>query len=491
MLTQRLRQLSTAYPNRFALEERGACLSYKQMWEAVDDITDLFVSLGIGPEQVVAVCARNSIAVALTFLAIWNIGGVVYPLRVKHAMGLRQILDGGCSPDAILLEGKLETESILGKRYSDGGLLPRLGLRMWRSVEKGRSIGEIAVSPKTVLWLPTSGSSAAPKIICLGLEGTFANIRANSESLGLNQNDKTLMWLPLSYGYGLVAQFLSHLYAGATIVFPPHANSAHFLAGLVRERKITTCFTVPALLRMLLFLASEESEVKSMLASLRLVTVGGDFLDWPSLDRAWTLIHPADLAITYGLSEAGPRVSTHYVRDRPTSSGCVGRPIDGVMVKIFDDKGIQLSPGSKGEIAVFGASVMQGYAGSENGRCFIPEEMVMTGDLGCYSATGDLYVLGRKSEVIEIDGCQVHLNQLKEELYAHSSVLHIDATLAHGCRPMIQLEVLTKPGEKVQLEELLSRCRAKWPALAEHIELTVTTGHGLRSANTNKWQCTK
>jgi long-chain acyl-CoA synthetase len=121
---------------------------------------------------------------------------------------------------------------------------------------------------------------------------------------------------------------------------------------------------------------------------LRLIVSGGAPLD----RRIGKILHVLGFAIVegYGLTETSPVVCCGDLgRHR---LGTVGRPLDGVEVRIAPD----------GEILVRGPNVMKGYLGKpdETARALDAEGWFHTGDLGEFDEQGNLVVTGRSKEII-------------------------------------------------------------------------------------------
>src|SRR5262249_32412884 len=115
--------------------------------------------------------------------------------------------------------------------------------------------------------------------------------------------------------------------------------------------------------------------------------VGAAPLD-PALETFWSSL--AFVVVQgYGLTETAPIVSLNHPFS--TKKGSVGKVIAGVEVKIAPD----------GEILVRGENVTRGYFGAqeETTRAF-EDGWFHTGDIGEVGADGQLYIRGRKKEMI-------------------------------------------------------------------------------------------
>ncbi len=122
----------------------------------------------------------------------------------------------------------------------------------------------------------------------------------------------------------------------------------------------------------------------------------------------------------YGLTEAAPVISANVPAEHKLGSS--GKIVQGLQVKICDDKGNELPVGQKGEIVVKGENVMAGYWKNEEAtKESIREGWLFTGDMGYLDKDDYLYVLGRfKSLLIASDG-EKYSPEGIEEAYVEKS----------------------------------------------------------------------
>ncbi len=101
----------------------------------------------------------------------------------------------------------------------------------------------------------------------------------------------------------------------------------------------------------------------------------------------------------YGLTETAPVLTVSDINNKGLKFGCVGKPIDGVEIKIAED----------GEILCKGPNVMQGYYKDEKKTAeVIQNGYFHTGDIGEIDADGFLKITDRKKTVIQNFGRKIY-----------------------------------------------------------------------------------
>lgn len=181
----------------------------------------------------------------------------------------------------------------------------------------------------------------------------------------LNSVSKLYEHGPDSVTYSTLPAFgLIDLLLGATVLLKPSSSVTHV-------------FTSPAFLDKIPFLS---------MPNLKHVVCGGAP---PRPEQIPNLPRGARFHVTYGATEALPIASTEFYQ-----FGCLGKPVSGIEVKIIDQ-----------EICVSGCSVSQSYylnqEANQQYKFFLDNQFWhKTGDLGYFDASGQLWSLGRKSEVV-------------------------------------------------------------------------------------------
>lgn len=176
----------------------------------------------------------------------------------------------------------------------------RAGTLQWE-VARDLAAHEAAPISDGDIWLSSSGTSGTPKYVRLSSDRVMANALASSVSLLLGPDDVTVVTLPLHHGFSFVAQVLGTLVAGGRVAlhgWPPREELTRDLGP-----QGSTWFATPSMVRLLSARRDMEHE---WMRKLRLTVVGGGMFD--GFHALWLRGRApgASLAVTYGLSEAGP-----------------------------------------------------------------------------------------------------------------------------------------------------------------------------------------
>jgi long-chain acyl-CoA synthetase len=258
--------------------------------------------------------------------------------------------------------------------------------------------------------------------VALSHRNLLANLRALAAARQPVTDEAVLSTLPPSHAYELVAGQLAPLAAGARVVYAGVPLPNRVLDAMRRER-ITRVVLVPALFEALVRdvidgLASKgvvDPECRVLSAgelaahvrgltpedlvrlrgairdrvgdALHAIVIGG-----AATNPSWAEVMTAlgiHLDAGYGLTEAGPVVAMGRSGECPP--GSVGRPLQGVRVRISED----------GEVLVHSESIMKGYAGDRAGtEACLDDGWLRTGDRGFLDAGGFLFITGRIKEAM-------------------------------------------------------------------------------------------
>jgi len=263
--------------------------------------------------------------------------------------------------------------------------------------------------PGTALLVHTSGSTGAGKLVPVTTAALEYAASLVATTLDLSARDRCLNVMPLHHTHGLVGAVLSSLSAGASVVCLPGYADDTFVAASGRLRP-TWYTAVPAI----------HARVAALAAAGRLAGTGLRFARSASAPMTGRLLgrlrHALGVPVlqAYALTEAPGQICAHRPGDTD-HSGSVGRAY-GCEVAVLDSSG-RSTVDAVGEVAVRGPHVTPGYLRSVHGELVPhPGGWLRTGDLGRLTAGGELFLVGRRDDVINRAGEKVVPEEVEDVL---------------------------------------------------------------------------
>jgi long-chain acyl-CoA synthetase len=250
--------------------------------------------------------------------------------------------------------------------------------------------------------LMTSGTSGIASGCVFDFEANLLNGRRHAASIGQRADDTVLVSLPLFFSFAWVGQALSSLQCGNRLIISgPPFNQAGYRKTL-DDYGVTVSSLTPVAIRSLL-----HSD-PGVLAGLRVLSVGGDSLEATLAARLVELRKGKEVYLTYGLTQAGPRVSTLAAHAEPESRlSSAGLPMEGTSVFL---RPLEDGSGRK-QLFVTSQTVMKRSIGRVEGRpdSLVGPQTVATGDSFDQDEDGYLYFRGRLSDFISRKGEKISL----------------------------------------------------------------------------------
>jgi long-chain acyl-CoA synthetase len=162
-------------------------------------------------------------------------------------------------------------------------------------------------------------------------------------------------------------------------------------------------------------------------SSLRL-TIGGGMAVQEAVAAKWQKVTGKPITQAYGLTETSPAAIVNPL-DITGFTGSIGVPISSTDVRICDDNGNDVKPGTAGEICIRGPQVMEGYwrQPGETSKVMLPGGWLRTGDIGHMDEQGFIYIDDRKKDMILVSGFNVYPNEIEGVVVEMDGVLEAAA----------------------------------------------------------------
>ncbi len=427
--------------------------TYAQLLAGVHQTANLLHSLGVGPDDAVAVLLPGCLEY---HLALWGgeAAGIVQPLnpllsddklvslmtvaRAKVLIAYGSDADAQLWSKALRLRTQVPTLSTVlrvaphDEAPGSAGALPAgvLDFATARAAQPADRLvsGRNIQSTDIAAYFHTGGTTGAPKLARHSHGNQVFTAWACVMMQGVRSSDVGINGYPLFHVAGVLPGSLTALAAGAETIIPTTA--------LMRNREVMANYW-----RLVeKYRATSVSGVPTVLAALANVPLGGADISSVRYCRTGAAPMPAELAVrfecqfglhvheSFGMTEMAG-ISTVTPPGVVGPAGCVGFVLPYVRVRIvaLDASGgastTELPVGEQGMVLFQSPNVFPGFLDAEDtARAFTPDGWLATGDLGWLDGAGRLNLSGRSKDLIIRGGHNIDPKTIEDALSAHPAV---------------------------------------------------------------------
>ncbi|EFM11525.1 AMP-dependent synthetase and ligase [Paenibacillus curdlanolyticus YK9] len=425
--------------------------TYSDLVRDIEAAAEQWMQAGIGPGHAVILSLPSGLQLLTQLFAVLRTGATPLPLTPQIAPESLDHLIELANPAAVVVasprpDSLLEREGIVHP-HKAFGLKGRARLYI-------RPAAPCREQLHHCLMLSTSGSTGMPKIVVHRVENVFVNAAAHMKAIEEQPGGNYTATLPVFYSYGLVAGIIGSLLMEKNIYFPEQPFYPGEWLKSCEHNDITLASVTPSLLKRIVAMN------KPFPRTLRKLTIGGDHADDGDI-RKLRELYSGDIYLTYGLSEAGPRVLTNKLSRDERGWSLMGEPLSGVEIRV--DGKCQEQGGQVGELLVKTATRMLGYW--EDGRFQQGDfegEWLRTGDIVSLD-NGGLQFMERRKNMLITGGEKLYPGIIRKVLLAHPGVVEakvsgvVDEKQGFVPEAVIQLQEETA----ATIEELESWCKKR------------------------------
>ncbi|MDJ0786929.1 MAG: class I adenylate-forming enzyme family protein [Myxococcota bacterium] len=444
-----IREIARRAPDHPAIRtaRRGApteTLGYAELVERMEAHAARLREAGVGAGERCGLVARQGPAFVEHALGILAAGGCLVPIPDDHRDAVLDAFLGRAGIERLVRESEgfaVETPDVKGP----------LGDAEERAFR--------ALGPAYLRF--TSGTTSTRKGVVLGHASIEARLRAANEALGIGEDDAILWLLPMAHHF--VVSILLYLRRGATLLLPASSLAPDILS-LAGEGHATVLYASPYHYNLLARDASERT-----LPDVRLAISTAEGLR-AEIAEAFRSRFGIPLTQALGIIEVGLPVWND--RDPAGKPTALGRPLPAYEVWLRGEDGQPLAgPGDAtqtGEVCIRGPGLLDAYLDPWLPAAEILEpDGFRTGDQGYFDADGDLHLVGRRANRINMAGMKFFCEEVEAVLEQHPAIersrVHARTHPHLGEIPVVDVVVAegaAAPGRK----DLAAFCKGRLPA---------------------------
>lgn len=410
---------AASYPDALAVAGPDGALTYREVDLAADALAGYLASVGVDRGDRVVVWTDKTTSAVVAFQAVLRVGAAYVPIDGSTPVHRVATIVRDCRPRAICAPDRQAS----ALRRVIGSTTPFVDPGTRRSTNS--RVAPVEADPDDLAYiLYTSGSTGAPKGVCLTHRNALAFVDWAVRELDARPEDRFSNHAPLTFDLSVLDLYAAFAVGGSVHLVPSEmAYAPEQLVRFLHDREITVWYSVPSAL-VLMMRDGGLLDVPPP-SGLRAVLFAGEPFPIAYLRhlRGWT---DARLLNLYGPTETNvctfhEPVPADFERDRPVP---IGTASSGDTVWAVTDDGRVAAPGEEGELVVEGPTVMLGYWGREPHR-----GAYRTGDLVRVLDEGVFDYLGRRDHMVKVRGHRVELGEVEAVLQSHPGVDEVAVTV--------------------------------------------------------------
>jgi len=406
-------------PNTLAVSIGDAHLTYRELNERSNQLARYLLSLGVGPESLVALALDRSLEMVIGLFGILKAGAAYLPLDPDYPQSRLSYMMEDAHAQVVL------TQSHLLERTALGHQVVCLDWDWERIARHDRTnLNTIIDREQLAYIIYTSGSTGGPKGVMV-THGSLTNLlHSMREHLSITTSDRVLGITTLSFDIAAVEMY-APLIKGACLELVSREELLSPAKLRQRLKDSTVIQATPSLWRMLVESGEWNGRGKHR------VLCGGEALSRQLAhqlaersEAVWNGYGPTETTIYSSIdSVSGEGEGTHE---------SIGRATANTQLHILDRWLAAVPKGVTGELYIGGTGVSRGYLRRPEltAERFIPNRFSKTpgarcynsGDLARFLTDGRVEYLGRADHQVKVRGHRIELREIESVLAQHEQV---------------------------------------------------------------------
>ncbi|MGS0740408.1 non-ribosomal peptide synthetase [Glaciimonas sp. GG7] len=423
-LDQLVTEQIAACPNRIALINGIATLTYAELGQRINDARRRLAHIAITPGRLIGVVFPKGWQQIVAVLAISQSGGAYVPIDPDLPPSRRRQLIEQANISVVLTSRALASQLDLPPGVESiciDGIAPPSVTTLSGSTHTPDDIAYVIF---------TSGSTGVPKGVVINHRGAVNTILDINRRLGTRAADKVLALSSLSFDLS-VFEIFGLLGAGGTVLIPTTAEqqAPETWARLIAQHGISIWNSVPAIFQLLTDSCAQD---KVTLPSLKQVLLSGDWIPRNLPEQGRAIATNARIFSLGGATEASiwSVIYETGTEDDSWRSIPYGRPLANQQLYVFDHD-LQPCPLWKsGELYIGGRGLALSYLHDpvRSSERFIThpqtgQKLYRTGDMARMRPDGNMEFLGREDHQIKIRGFRIEPGEIESFILQQPSVL--------------------------------------------------------------------
>ena len=413
-------------PKNIAIKFKDSSMTYEELNEKANQVAYFLRSLGVKPNDVIALRLNKSLEMVVGILGILKAGGCYLPIDLSYPQ----------ERVSFMLKDSNAKFFLSNKLHKDDLEIPidtyLLDINSKNEIYNGpkENLKNVNNPDDLIYIIYTSGSTGTPKGVMLKHRNVVRLVKNDNFQFDFNENDVWTMFHSVAFDFSVWELYACLLYGSKLILVPETtAKDPNKFLQLLRDEKVTVLNQTPTYFYNLL---DRELLNKDSNLVIRYIIFGGEALK-PNLVKPWKDKYSFTKIINmYGITETTVHVTFKELSldDLNSPNSNIGKPIPTLKVYVMD-KNLNIMPfGVEGEMCVSGLGVCKGYLNRPelNETRFVKnpfdenEIIYHSADDAYLTENGDLHYIGRIDNQVKIRGFRVEIGEIETKLLRHPNI---------------------------------------------------------------------
>ena len=403
-------------PEKLCVADEECALSYGEYISLVSKFSSVLSGFGIKKGDRVVAEAVQSVKFLALQLGLQAIGGVFVPLERGCAKAKIESVAKVCGAKLVVTPADVKKGVTLSFLFEQAEKAKEYTYNFFPEKQE---VCELLFS---------TGTTGKEKGIVITNGNNVALAENVMYGVEMKEDNVELIPSPLNHSHAL-RRYYGNMLCRASVVISTGVMNLFGFFKLIEKYSVNSIDLVPTALTILLKLSKGKlGEYKD---TLRYIELGAAPLMQADKDKLKELLPNTRLYNFYGSTESGC-IAIYNFNDSKDKSGCIGKPTFNAKIFAVDEnrREIETSREKTGLLASFGKMNMKGYwKDEEETAAALCNGVVYTNDEIYFDSDGDIILLGRRGDVINVAGNKVSPDEIE------NAAKKIEGVADCGCVP--------------------------------------------------------
>lgn len=400
-IVEKIYENSLKCPDRLAVVFEDEEITYKDLWRKVLSLYSYLKNSGISKGDKIVVQTVYSVWYVISCYAAHLCGAIFIPIDKNSSIEAIEDIRDMLSAEFIISNYTIKAAkgSVKYSELSEAIANSKATEFLFPDMD----------APADIMF--TTGTTGAPKGVVLTHKNISTTAVTRIHEINIMENNVGITFVPLNHVAPMRELYLNG-YNGSTFIFLDGMLKIKKMFQYMERYGVTSMYIPPSGITVINQFSGKG--LAAFAEQIDYVYTASSSMNEVQQIYMRESLPKSRLYFSYGSSENGS-VSLHRYHSDIKEVSCVGKPCEGVSVKIADDEYNELPCGQVGTVIIkSNMNFMEYYNRQDLTDSVYKDGYFVSNDAGFYDEEGFLYVVGRKDDMVNIGGLKVYPSEIED-----------------------------------------------------------------------------